>query len=93
LSSKKIINPIYTVEICLVALFSSNVDVALFPRFEKAALEYQEQLCAVTGMDCSIKGFDRSLLKLSGTNTSSPKHTPSGEEFIQITRNPSYKLT
>uniref|UniRef100_A0A671RI04 Serine/threonine-protein kinase SMG1 n=1 Tax=Sinocyclocheilus anshuiensis TaxID=1608454 RepID=A0A671RI04_9TELE len=44
-------------------------------KFEKAALEYQEQLCAVTGMDCSIKGFDHSLLKLTGSNTSSPKHT------------------
>uniref|UniRef100_A0A8C2H6P3 Serine/threonine-protein kinase SMG1 n=1 Tax=Cyprinus carpio TaxID=7962 RepID=A0A8C2H6P3_CYPCA len=50
-------------------------------KFEKAALEYQEQLCAVTGMDCSIKGFDRSLLKLTGSNTSSPKHTSSGEYF------------
>uniref|UniRef100_A0A8B9KFC0 non-specific serine/threonine protein kinase n=1 Tax=Astyanax mexicanus TaxID=7994 RepID=A0A8B9KFC0_ASTMX len=51
-------------------------------KFEKAALEYQEQLCAVTGMDCSIKGFDRSLLKLSSSttgNSSSPKHTPSGD--------------
>uniref|UniRef100_A0A672K1B2 Serine/threonine-protein kinase SMG1 n=1 Tax=Sinocyclocheilus grahami TaxID=75366 RepID=A0A672K1B2_SINGR len=48
-------------------------------KFEKAALEYQEQLCAVTGMDCSIKGFDRSLLKLTGSNTSSPKHTSSGD--------------
>lgn len=48
-------------------------------RFEKAALEYQEQLCAVTGMDCSIKVFDRSLLKLTGTNSTSPKHTSSGE--------------
>ncbi|XP_016323516.1 serine/threonine-protein kinase SMG1-like, partial [Sinocyclocheilus anshuiensis] len=48
-------------------------------KFEKAALEYQEQLCAVTGMDCSIKGFDHSLLKLTGSNTSSPKHTSSGD--------------
>lgn len=90
----KIISPVYTIQICLVALFSSNVDIALCPRFEKAALEYQEQLCAVTGMDCSIKGFDRSLLKLTGTNTSSPKHTASGEELTQITLNPSHgKLT
>ncbi|XP_072549574.1 serine/threonine-protein kinase SMG1 isoform X2 [Salminus brasiliensis] len=51
-------------------------------KFEKAALEYQEQLCAVTGMDCSIKGFDRSLLKLTSSttgNSSSPKHTASGD--------------
>ncbi|TRY87779.1 hypothetical protein DNTS_015691 [Danionella cerebrum] len=48
-------------------------------KFEKAALEYQEQLCAVTGMDCSIKGFDRSLLKGANTNTCSPKHASSGE--------------
>ena len=59
------------------------VNVLLVVRFEKAALEYQEQLCAVTGMDCSIKGFDRSLLKLansnSSSNTASPKHGSSGE--------------
>ncbi len=64
-----------------------NVDAALFPRFEKAALEYQEQLCAITGMDCSIKGFDRSLLKLTGSNTSSPKHTSSGEYFTKFALN------
>ncbi|XP_062840999.1 serine/threonine-protein kinase SMG1 isoform X2 [Trichomycterus rosablanca] len=51
-------------------------------KFEKAALEYQEQLCAVTGVDCSIKGFDRSLLKVTNStmsNSSSPKHTSSGD--------------
>ncbi|XP_076852273.1 serine/threonine-protein kinase SMG1 [Brachyhypopomus gauderio] len=51
-------------------------------RFEKAALEYQEQICAVTGVDCSIKGFDRSLLKLTNPspgNSTSPKHTGSGD--------------
>ncbi|XP_035389717.1 serine/threonine-protein kinase SMG1 [Electrophorus electricus] len=51
-------------------------------RFEKAALEYQEQLCAVTGVDCSIKGFDGSLLKLTNPspgNGTSPKHTCSGD--------------
>ncbi|XP_028842210.1 serine/threonine-protein kinase SMG1 isoform X2 [Denticeps clupeoides] len=51
-------------------------------RFEKAALEYQEQLCAVTGTDCSIKGFDRSLLKLPNSNSgnmASPKHISSGD--------------
>lgn len=86
----KRINPVYTIQICLVTLFLSNVDVSFFISFEKAALEYQEQLCAVTGMDCSIKGFDRSLLKLTGTNTSSPKHVTSGEKFTQITLNPSH---
>ncbi|KAL0992596.1 hypothetical protein UPYG_G00095530 [Umbra pygmaea] len=56
----------------------SSVALQAEGRFEKAAVEYQEQLCAVTGMDCSIQGFDRSLLKLAGassTNTASPKHT------------------
>uniref|UniRef100_A0A672K1X4 Serine/threonine-protein kinase SMG1 n=1 Tax=Sinocyclocheilus grahami TaxID=75366 RepID=A0A672K1X4_SINGR len=53
-------------------------------KFEKAALEYQEQLCAVTGMDCSIKGFDRSLLKLTGSNTSSPKHTSNGRKTVLL---------
>ncbi|XP_030645489.1 serine/threonine-protein kinase SMG1 isoform X2 [Chanos chanos] len=51
-------------------------------KFEKAALEYQEQLCAVTGMDCSIKGFDSSLLKLTNSNSTnpvSPKHTGNGD--------------
>ncbi|XP_071393422.1 serine/threonine-protein kinase SMG1 [Centroberyx affinis] len=47
-------------------------------RFEKAAVEYQDQLCAVTGMDCSIKSSERSLLKLS-SSTSSPKHTSNGD--------------
>uniref|UniRef100_A0A671RIN2 Serine/threonine-protein kinase SMG1 n=1 Tax=Sinocyclocheilus anshuiensis TaxID=1608454 RepID=A0A671RIN2_9TELE len=53
-------------------------------KFEKAALEYQEQLCAVTGMDCSIKGFDHSLLKLTGSNTSSPKHTSNGRKTVLL---------
>ncbi|XP_056143769.1 serine/threonine-protein kinase SMG1 [Lampris incognitus] len=51
-------------------------------RFEKAAMEYQEQLSAVTGMDCSIKGFDRTLLMLSSSSNStntSPKHTGIGD--------------
>ncbi|XP_077940467.1 serine/threonine-protein kinase SMG1 isoform X6 [Gasterosteus aculeatus] len=47
-------------------------------RFEKAALEYQDQLSAVTGMDCSIKSSDCCLLKLS-SNTSSPNHTSNGD--------------
>ncbi|XP_066497814.1 serine/threonine-protein kinase SMG1 isoform X2 [Hoplias malabaricus] len=58
----------------------SSVALQAEGKFEKAALEYQEQLCAVTGMDCSIKGFDRSLLTLTNSttgNSSSPKHTGS----------------
>ncbi|KAK1877563.1 Serine/threonine-protein kinase SMG1 [Dissostichus eleginoides] len=47
-------------------------------RFEKAALEYQDQLSAATGMDCSIKSPECSLLKIS-SNTSSPKHTSNGD--------------
>uniref|UniRef100_A0A667Z9R8 non-specific serine/threonine protein kinase n=1 Tax=Myripristis murdjan TaxID=586833 RepID=A0A667Z9R8_9TELE len=44
-------------------------------RFEKAAVEYQDQLCAVTGMDCSIKSFQ---LKLN-SSTTSPKHPGNGD--------------
>ena len=45
-------------------------------------MEYQEQLTAVTGMDCSIQGSGR-LLKLSTASictgaASSPKHTGNG---------------
>ncbi|KAK5913354.1 hypothetical protein CgunFtcFv8_007892 [Champsocephalus gunnari] len=47
-------------------------------RFEKAALEYQDQLSAATGMDYSIKSPECSLLKIS-SNTSSPKHTSNGD--------------
>lgn len=47
-------------------------------RFEKAALEYQDQLSAATGMDCSLKNSDSCLLKLSN-NTSSPKHRNNGK--------------
>ncbi|XP_056460126.1 serine/threonine-protein kinase SMG1-like [Gadus chalcogrammus] len=51
--------------------------------FERAAVEYQEQLTAVTGTDCSILGSER-LLKLSSSSgssgaVSSPKHTGNGE--------------
>lgn len=62
-----------------------NSVTPMCPRFEKAALEYQEQLCAVTGVDCSIKGFDRSLLKVTNSptgNSSSPKHTGNGVEIF-----------
>ncbi|XP_048465617.1 serine/threonine-protein kinase SMG1 [Rhincodon typus] len=52
-------------------------------RFEKASNEYQEQLCAMTGVDCCIKGLDKSLLKVSiastGSNLASPKHTGNTE--------------
>ncbi|KAI1896054.1 hypothetical protein AGOR_G00090850 [Albula goreensis] len=40
-------------------------------RFEKAAVEYQEQLGAITGVDCFIKGFDRPLIKVA---SGSPKN-------------------
>ncbi|KAM6957377.1 serine/threonine-protein kinase SMG1 [Aplochiton taeniatus] len=50
-------------------------------RFEKAAMEYQDQLFAVTGMDYSIQGFDSSLLPLSASSssTASPKHKGNGD--------------
>uniref|UniRef100_A0A8C2ZQ79 non-specific serine/threonine protein kinase n=1 Tax=Cyclopterus lumpus TaxID=8103 RepID=A0A8C2ZQ79_CYCLU len=56
----------------------SSVALQAEGRFEKAALEYQDQLSAVTGMDCSIKSSECCLLKLSG-NTSSPNHTSNGD--------------
>ncbi|XP_008297822.1 serine/threonine-protein kinase SMG1 [Stegastes partitus] len=56
----------------------SSVALQAEGRFEKAALEYQDQLSAVTGMDCSIKGSECCLLKLSGNN-SSPKHASNGD--------------
>lgn len=47
-----------------------------FNRFEKAAVEYQEHLCAMTGVDCSTPGFDKIVLKLanSSSTSASPKH-------------------
>ncbi|XP_029016036.1 serine/threonine-protein kinase SMG1 [Betta splendens] len=56
----------------------SSVALQAEGRFEKAALEFQDQLSAVTGMDCSIKNNECSLIKVS-SNTSSPKHTSNGE--------------
>lgn len=47
-------------------------------RFEKASVEYQDQLSAVTGVDCSLKSSAPQLLKLS-SNTSSPKHSTNGD--------------
>ncbi|XP_042170686.1 serine/threonine-protein kinase SMG1-like, partial [Oncorhynchus tshawytscha] len=71
----------------------SSVALQAEGRFEKAAVECQEQLCAVTGMDCSIKGFDRSLLKLGGansSNTASPKHNGNGETHSSNTASPKH---
>ncbi|XP_069762351.1 serine/threonine-protein kinase SMG1 isoform X3 [Narcine bancroftii] len=52
-------------------------------RFEKAAIEHQEQLCAMTGIDCSPKGLGKSFLKVSnsssGSNFASPKHAGNAE--------------
>uniref|UniRef100_A0A3B4V3S0 non-specific serine/threonine protein kinase n=1 Tax=Seriola dumerili TaxID=41447 RepID=A0A3B4V3S0_SERDU len=56
----------------------SSVALQAEGRFEKAALEYQDQLSAVTGMDCSIKSSECCLLKLS-SNMNSPKHTSNGD--------------
>ncbi|KAG8006642.1 Serine/threonine-protein kinase SMG1, partial [Nibea albiflora] len=56
----------------------SSVALQAEGRFEKAALEYQDQLSAVTGMDCSVKSSECCLLKFS-SNSSSPKHTSNGD--------------
>ncbi|CAJ1075376.1 LOW QUALITY PROTEIN: serine/threonine-protein kinase SMG1 [Xyrichtys novacula] len=56
----------------------SSVALQAEGRFEKASLEYQDQLSAVTGMDCSIKNSECCLLKIS-SNTCSPKHTSNGD--------------
>lgn len=50
-------------------------------RFEKATLEYQEQLSAVTGIDCSIGISDYFMPELSDSR-SSPKHTGTGNQQI-----------
>lgn len=53
-----------------------------FLRFEKAAVEYQEHLCAMTGVDCCVAGFDKSVLKLANSNSgnnASPKHSLNGK--------------
>ncbi|XP_053326618.1 serine/threonine-protein kinase SMG1 [Spea bombifrons] len=54
----------------------SSVALQADGRFEKAAIEYQEHLCAMTGADCSTPGFDKSVLKLANSsgNSASPKH-------------------
>ncbi|XP_063170959.1 serine/threonine-protein kinase SMG1 [Candoia aspera] len=51
-------------------------------RFEKAAVEYQEHLCAMTGVDCCVAGFDKAVLKLANLNSgnnASPKHSLNGD--------------
>lgn len=44
-------------------------------------MEYQEHLCAMTGVDCCISSFDKSVLTLAnaGRNSASPKHSLNGE--------------
>ncbi|KAM9392172.1 serine/threonine-protein kinase SMG1 [Pholidichthys leucotaenia] len=56
----------------------SSVALQAEGRFEKAALEYQDHLSAVTGMDCSVRSSECCLPKLSG-NTNSPKQTSNGD--------------
>ncbi|KAM8824507.1 serine/threonine-protein kinase SMG1 isoform 2-T2 [Synchiropus picturatus] len=55
----------------------SSVALQAEGRYEKAALDYQDQLSAVTGADCSIKSSESYLLKI---NTSSPKHSSNAGE-------------
>ncbi|CAL9703653.1 unnamed protein product [Knipowitschia caucasica] len=55
----------------------SSVALQAEGRFEKAALEYQDQLSAVTGEDCSIT-VASPLLRV-GSNSSSPKHGINGD--------------
>uniref|UniRef100_S4RYT5 SMG1 nonsense mediated mRNA decay associated PI3K related kinase n=1 Tax=Petromyzon marinus TaxID=7757 RepID=S4RYT5_PETMA len=60
-------------------------------RFEKAAMDYQEQVCLLTGVDCSIRGLDKALLRLANpsTSTTSPKHTTNGEGKKTVLTKPS----
>ncbi|KAG7459406.1 hypothetical protein MATL_G00210290 [Megalops atlanticus] len=67
----------------------SSVALQAEGRFEKAAQEYQEQLCSITGLDCCIKGFDRSLLKVSTANSGSPKHVGNGDSRKTVLMKPS----
>ncbi|KAK7938455.1 hypothetical protein WMY93_001781 [Mugilogobius chulae] len=57
----------------------SSVALQAEGRFEKAALEYQDQVSAVTGVDCSIKSSPSPLLRVSSSSSSSPKHTINGD--------------
>ncbi|GCC18493.1 hypothetical protein chiPu_0017960 [Chiloscyllium punctatum] len=71
------------VAIMRVGLLAGQPAVTVRHGFERASNEYQEQLCAMTGVDCCIKGLDKSLLKVSiastGSNLASPKHTGNAE--------------
>ncbi|XP_065588599.1 serine/threonine-protein kinase SMG1 isoform X4 [Cyrtonyx montezumae] len=61
-------------------------------RFEKATAEYQEHLCAMTGVDCCISGFDKAVLKLANSNSvnnASPKHSLNGETRKTVLTKPS----
>ncbi|OXB68877.1 hypothetical protein ASZ78_002292 [Callipepla squamata] len=61
-------------------------------RFEKATAEYQEHLCAMTGVDCCISGFDKTVLKLANSNSvnnASPKHSLNGETRKTVLTKPS----
>ncbi|KAK7833348.1 hypothetical protein U0070_017347 [Myodes glareolus] len=59
-------------------------------RFEKASVEYQEHLCAMTGVDCCISSFDKSVLTLAnaGRNSASPKHSLNGESRKTVLSKP-----
>lgn len=56
----------------------SSVAVQAAGRFEKASVEYQDQLSSITGIDCTLKSSEGFLLTISNS-TSSPKHTSNGE--------------
>ncbi|KFO87537.1 Serine/threonine-protein kinase SMG1 [Buceros rhinoceros silvestris] len=61
-------------------------------RFEKASVEYQEHLCSMTGVDCCITGFDKTVLKLANSNSvnnASPKHSMNGETRKTVLTKPS----
>ncbi|KAK1344851.1 hypothetical protein QTO34_013555 [Cnephaeus nilssonii] len=59
-------------------------------RFEKASVEYQEHLCAMTGVDCCISSFDKSVLTLAnaGRNSASPKHSLNGDSRKSLLSKP-----
>ncbi|KAB1263179.1 Serine/threonine-protein kinase SMG1 [Camelus dromedarius] len=59
-------------------------------RFEKASVEYQEHLCAMTGVDCCISSFDKSVLTLAnaGRSSASPKHSLNGESRKAVLSKP-----
>lgn len=64
-------------------------------RFEKATAEYQEHLCAMTGVDCCISGFDKTVLKLANSNSvnnASPKHSLNGQYLLVSSGKYVYKM-